>query len=659
MRFRKRVMSAVMLTLMLCALSVSSVLADDKNMQQENRNQVQILFLQDLHSRMEPYKDADSKTIGGISRLKTAIDEKKSENPSTFVFDAGDFSMGTLYQTIFESEASELTMLGRIGVEATTFGNHEFDYRSEGVSNMLHSAIRNAEEDETLKLPQFLVSNIDWEKNQTEENKLVQTALEDYGSTEYTVIEHGGVRVGVFGVMGEDSVACAPLCGIEFDGIVESSKRIVEQLKNENVDMIVCLSHSGTNPDPDKSEDEMLAKEVPEIDVIISGHSHITLEEPVICGDTVIASSGCYGEKLGELQLVRAENGRWKLAEYVLNPMDETVEKDPEIEQYLSEYREKIDSEYLTRYGYTMDQVLAENDITFSQMEDIQTEIHEDTLGNLITDAYIYAIKEAEGDAYETVDVAIVPTGVIRDTFQKGEVTVSDAFNVSALGIGADGLTGYPLVSVYLTGAELRTIAEVDASISPMMTTAQLFSSGMKWEYNPNRLILNRVTDIGLATDFIGVETPVSYDQTETVENEKLYRVVSGLYSAQMLGAVNDQSKGILSITPKNKDGEVIEDFEQYIIHDRQGNEVKEWYALASYIDSFSENEDGVSVIPERYSATEGRKVKNDSKNIVELLKNPNKIAWIVYGIVVVLVVVIALLVRFVCKKVKQKKKRG
>ena len=659
MKFKKRVMSAVMIVLMLCALSVSSALADDMKSQQSKENRVAILFTQDLHSRMEEFKVTDSKMIGGISRIKTAIDEKKSENPSTFVFDSGDFSMGTLYQTIYETEAAELTLLGRIGVDAVTFGNHEFDYRSEGVSNMLHSAIQNAQEDDTLTLPQLVVSNIDWGKNQTEDNKLVRTALEDYGSTEYTVIERNGVRVGVFGVMGEDSVACAPLCGIEFDGIVESSKRMVEQLKSENVDMIVCLSHSGTSPDPDKSEDELLAKEVPEIDVILSGHTHTTLEEPIISGNTIIASSGCYGKMLGELQLVPSENGRWELADYVLNPMDESVEKDAETEESLVSFREKIDHEYLAQFGYEMDQVIAENDVSFIQIEDLDQEIHEDTLGSLIADAYIYAVKEAEGEDYEPIDVAVVPAGVVRDTFQKGEITVSDVFNVSALGIGADRQTGYPLVSVYLTGAELKTVAEVDVSISPFMTTAQLFSSGMKWEYNPNRLILNRVTDIGLVPDYVGVEGKVSCDDVEEIDDSKLYRVVSGLYSAQMLGAVKDKSKGILSLVPKNKKGDAIEDFDQYIVHDQNGNEVKEWYALARYIDAFSENEEGVSVIPSRYSTVEGRKVKNDSKNIVELMRNPNKIACIVYAVIVVLVILLVLMIRFIYGKVNQKKKRG
>ncbi len=322
MNFRKRVRSAVLLVILLCSLSVGSVVAGESN---EKQDTVTILFTHDIHSRLDEYKvqgtgeqEEAGETVfaGGFARLKTRIDERRAANPATFVFDGGDFSMGTLYQTIYETQAAELTMLGRIGVDATTFGNHEFDYRAEGVSNMFRSAVRNAGEDEALTLPQFLTANIDWEKNDSKDNRMIRQALEDYGSKEYTVIEREGIRVGVYGVLGEDAEICAPESGIDFDDIVETSKRVVEELKKEDVDMIVCLSHSGTSEEEDASEDEILAEEVPEIDVIISGHTHTTLEEPIISGDTVIASAGSYGRNLGELELVPAENGRWKLAEY-------------------------------------------------------------------------------------------------------------------------------------------------------------------------------------------------------------------------------------------------------------------------------------------------------------------------------------------------------
>lgn len=664
MNFHGRVRSAVLAVLMFCSLSVNSVVAGEISREQ---GEVMILFTHDIHSRLDEYKvqgagasegkkGDETAFAGGFARLKTKIDERREENPAAFVFDAGDFSMGTLYQTIYETQASELTMLGRLGVDATTFGNHEFDYRARGVSDMLHSALRNAKEDETLALPKFLIANIDWEKNNSEDNQLIRKALEDYGSSDYAVIEREGVRIGVYGVLGEDAEICAPESGIDFDDIVETSKRVVGELQKEDVDMIVCLSHSGTSEDKDASEDELLAEEVPEIDVIISGHTHTTLEEPISHGDTVIVSAGSYGRNLGELDLLPAENGRWKLADYRLNAMDETVAKDEEIERYLSEYREMINEEYLSRFGYTMEQVLAENDIPFTQIEDFSAELREDTLGSLIADSYVYAVKNAEGKDYVPVDLAVVASGVVRDSFQKGEITVSDAFNVSALGIGPDRITGYPLVGVYLTGKELRTVAEIDASISPIMTYVQLYPSGMSWTFNPNRLILNRVTKTGMTGDTVGEEEPFLQDNLTEIEDDKLYRVVSGLYCAQMLGAVEDKSKGILKLAPKNEKGEVITDFEDYIIHDREGTELKEWFALASYLESFEKNEEGVSRIPERYRKEEGRKVIQDTANPVELLKNPNAFAVKVYGIVLLLIFLLVVTALYVIGKHKQRK---
>ncbi|MCI8940431.1 MAG: bifunctional metallophosphatase/5'-nucleotidase [Dorea sp.] len=662
MNFRKRVRSAVLLVIMLCSLSVGSVVAGESN---EKQDTVTILFTHDIHSRLDEYKvqgtgeqEEAGETVfaGGFARLKTRIDERRASNPATFVFDGGDFSMGTLYQTIYETQAAELTMLGRIGVDATTFGNHEFDYRAEGVSNMFRSAVRNAGEDETLTLPQFLTANIDWEKNDSKDNRMIRQALEDYGSKEYTVIEREGIRVGVYGVLGEDAEICAPESGIDFDDIVETSKRVVEELKKEDADMIVCLSHSGTSEEEDASEDEILAEEVPEIDVIISGHTHTTLEEPIISGDTVIASAGSYGRNLGELELVPAENGRWKLAEYRLNPMNESVEQDQETENYLSGYRSVIDEEYLSRFGYRMEQILAENTIPFTQIDDFGDELREDTLGSLIADSYVYAVKKAEGADYVPVDLAVVASGVVRDSFQKGEITVSDAFNVSALGIGPDRITGYPLVSVYLTGKELKTVAEIDASISPIMTYAQIYPSGMSWTFNPNRLILNRVTDTGMTGDTVGEEEAFIQDNLTEIEDDKLYRVVSGLYSAQMLGAVEDKSKGILKLTPKNAEGEVITDFEDYIIRDGEGYELKEWYALAGYLESFTKNEKGISQIPVRYSEEEGRKVIHDSAGLAEVLGNPNRFALAVYGIALSLAGLLAAAALYAARKRKRRK---
>lgn len=287
-------------------------------------------------------------------------------------------------------------------------------------------------------------------------------------------------------------------------------------------------------------------------------------------------------------------------------------------------------------------------------MDEFAETLEEDPLGSIIADSYVYAVQKAEGEQYEKVYVTISPSGAIRDTFQQGAITVSDAFNVSSLGIGADRIPGYPLVSVYLTGKEIKTAAEIDASISPIMTSAQLYPSGLRWTYNPNRMLLNKVTDVEFVTNVPYTEGK----ETEEIEEDRLYRVVAGLYSAQMLGAIEDSSMGLLKITPKDKDGQVIKDFEQHIIHDRNGAEVKEWYALASYLESFEPNEEGVSEIPSYYEEAEGRKQREDSRSLADILKKPNQFAWIVYGGILILILLTAGIVGIFLKKRKKRRKK-
>ncbi len=650
MDWKKKRRAAVLTVLFACLVWTAAACA-------KGAEEVQILFTHDMHSHLDAYrKETDGKTewIGGFAKLKTLADEKRDGHPATILVDGGDFSMGTLYQTIYETEAPELILMGQIGYDAVTLGNHEFDYRSEGLANMLLAAAKYAKEHPQQKLPDLVSANIDWSRNTSKDNLLVRRAMETYGSTPYTIIERGGVRIGIFGLLGSDADACAPESGLEFEDIVDTAKKMAALLREEQAELIVCLSHSGTFDKASKSEDEILAKKVSDIDVIVSGHTHTELEEAIQYGDTYVVSAGSYCSHLGEMHLTRKENGRWELEEYSLNPLDESVAEDPEISKQLTAYRKKVDETYLSRFGYTFDQVLAENPVKFTGMDEFAVEHGEDPLGSIIADSYVYAVQEAEGDHYEKVDVAISPAGTIRDTFCQGSLTVSDAFNVSSLGIGADRIPGYPLVSVYLTGKELKTVAEIDVSISPIMKTAQLYPSGLRWTYHPKRILLNRVMDVELATNVPYTEGK----ETKKLEDDRLYRVVAGLYSAQMLGMIEDSSMGLLKIAPKDRDGNVIQDFEKHIIHDRNGAEIKEWYALASYLESFAPNQNGVPEVPSYYAAPEGRKLKVENFNLADILKNPNKFAWIVYGVVVLLVLLAAGIVRVILKRRRKKQKQ-
>lgn len=593
---------------------------------------ITIVFSHDMHSHLEKFP-----------KIRTVIRDQKKKNDAAFVLDAGDFSMGTPYQAIYKKEASELRLMGEAGFDVTTLGNHEFDYRSKGLASMLNRA---AQAGAGSKLPQMVIANIDWESTLADpelasDGRALQKALSDYGAKNYTVLERGGAKIAVFGIFGKESASYAPESGTYFLDPVETARATVEEIHaHEKVDMIVCVSHSGTNAgDPDKSEDEILAAQVEGIDLIISGHSHTQLDEPIVIGDTVVASAGQYNDNLGIVNFTY-QDGRYAMHDYRLQPLDKSVKDDSAMESKVQQFKELVNEEYFESFGYRWDQVLAKSGFSFTDIDTFGTEQGEDSLGNLIADSYIYGVKKAEGKDYETVDVAVAPAGVIRSSFDKGNITAADAFNALSLGTGKDGIAGYPLVSVYLTGKELKLAAEIDISVSELMQPARLYLAGLSYTYNPHRLILNRAYDVKL--------TKADGSEAE-LDNDKLYRVVADLYSAQMLGTVNSMSYGLLSVVPKDKDGNEITDYEKHIICNKDGSELKEWYALASYIDSFKGNQ-----VPERYASAEGRKVLEDSRSPVAFLKNPNRFFWMIIAAAALVLAVIALIVILVVKLIRR-----
>lgn len=631
-------------------ISGMCVLAEGQKEQKEK--EVNVVFTHDLHSHLESFyleEEGEEKIVGGFARMMTYLQEKRGQEGELLFLDGGDFSMGTLYQTVYESQASELRMLGYLGVDATTFGNHEFDYRSQGLANMLEAATDSGD-----LIPPLVVCNIDWkatlEGAQAEDGALLQKAFEAYGVQPYIMLEKSGVKIAVIGVFGEDALACAPTCALSFRDSVEAVKETVKEIQEqEEADMIVCVSHSGTWEEEKKSEDERLAKGVPELDLIISGHTHSILAEPIVHGDTAIVSTGEYGARIGSLRMVEKENGRWAVEDYQLTLLDDSYESDEKTAEKIETLGETIDSEYLAQFGYTKDQVLAHNPWEFTKINGLGEILQEETLGNILADSYLYTVNHSDTGDENPADVAVIPSGCIRDTFHKNkDITVADAFQTLSLGIGPDGVPGYPLVSVYLTGKELKTVAEVDASISPMMSTAQLYSSGLTYTVNPNRMVMNKVTDVRLQD----VEGKV-----QDLEDDKLYRLVADLYSGQMLGAVTEQSHGILSVVPKDAQGNeiAIEDLEDYIIY-AKGRELKAWECVARYLDSF-EKEGEDSQIPEYYNRTHDRKVIEDDKSFGAVMKNPNSIAVTVFCIGAGVVILVIILILVIVRKVRKKKK--
>lgn len=641
---KRRFCVFILVTILAVAGSFATIgLADSK------KKEVDVMFLHDTHSHLNEFstvEDEKTQVLGGFAKIKTLINEQKEDNRGTLVLDAGDFSMGTLIQVMYEEEASEIRMLGEIGVDVATFGNHEYDYKAEGLANMLNKAVESED-----RLPAMVVCNVDWETMEAEgltgDQTLLKGAFDNYGVKEYIIVRKNGVRIAITGIFGEDCLDCVPNCPLKFKSPVDALKETVATIKAKgNVDMIVCVSHSGTWEEEDKSEDEILAKNVPEVDLIISGHTHTKLDKPIRHGDTYIVSAGEYGKYLGSLSMEQKKDGRWELDDYELILVDKDVKADEATQAKVNSFMENVDSKYLQQFGYTADQVLCTNDIEFATSGDVGSRHTEMNLGSIIADAYTYAVAKFDITDTRPVDVAVVPAGVIRDTYAKGNITTESVFNSFSLGIGKDGIAGYPLISIYLTGAELKIAAEIDASISGFMSSARLYTDGLYWHYNPNRMILNKVTDVYLCD---------ANEKRVEIEDDKLYRVVTDFYTSQMLGGVTDLSYGLLSVVPKFEHGAPVVNYEDAVIMTDKGKELKAWVAIAEYMSSFDDTDgDGVGNVPQKYATKEGRKVVEDSKKIGALLKNPNKYFFMILGIVL-LVIAILVTIIFVITKVIQR----
>ena len=657
MKFRR--FSAFFLALLLAALCALPVGAVAEGCTQET-NVTTILFTHDLHSHFLPQSTAEGGESGGYARLKTVIDGERAMNPDALLVDGGDFSIGSLIQTLYTTQAAELRTMGAMGYDAVTIGNHEFDHKGVGFAEMLNSAkaaqqaavelllvdARPLENMDAYRerfgpvtpvLPTLLEANYA-PADDNPDRAFIRSAMEDYGVTDCMTLERGGVTYGLFGLMGVDSDECAPTSGFTRTDAAKAAKRCVETLKGEGAEIIVCLSHSGTGDSLASSEDEELAKAVDGIDVIVSGHTHSTLAEPLVVNDTYIVSSGPYCQNLGSLTFSWDGSGQKRLLDYRLIPIDETVAEDPEIAGLVEQWKDMVGETYLARYGLTYDEVLTHTDYDLATPASAVQE--NNGLGTLVSDAFLWAdrtLNAAYADSPHTVSVTA--DGVLRANLPAGDLTAAMAFDVLSMGVGEDGTSGFPLVAVYLTGKELKAAMEVDASVTPIMPAAQLYMSGAKYAFNTKRMFFNRVYDAAL--------TDVTFDESGTgnayeIDDNALYRVVTGMYSAQMLGTVKSKSMGLLSLEPKQANGTPVTDFADCILYDANGNELKEWYALAAYLEQFGE--DG---LPDRYAdPANGCKQVSDSFAPGQLLAGWNGITWVVLGIVLLILALILLLIR-------------
>ena len=587
---------------------------------------LRILFTHDMHDHILPWEtaaDGGTQSVGGYARLKTAIDKNRTD--TSVLLDGGDFSMGTLFNGIYETDAPDLTLLGTMGYDAVTLGNHEFDYGPEALAKSLLAA-KNP--------PKLLSANMQFAD--AADSQALKAACDKIGSGATTIVEKNGVRIGLFGIMGTNAAEDIAYPGsVTFSDRFAAAKQCVAELQQQGAQVIVCLSHSGTAVKAAENEDVQLAKKVKGIDVILSGHSHTLLEQPLVVGDTTIVSCGCYGQYLGVLDLDLSSK---KQVKYELLPITDSYAADPAVEKQIETYEQDVNTQFLSRYGLKFDDVIAESSVDFDDVNLNYDEFRDSNMGDFVADAHVYAYKKNGGTENP---IGISAKGIVRAALYKGGVTLNDSYSVTSVGEGPDGTIGDPLALVYLTGDELRQTCEIVASTQSGST--QMYFSGMRYTYMQARPFGDRVID---------VEVQDENGNWGPVEKSRLYPVVTNLYIVQMLPVVTNDTHRLFSIEPKDKNGRVIEDVASLTLHDEKGAELKDWISMVEYLRSFPQNAEGVSVVPESYRTARATKTALPF-SIGKYFANTSKLGFIIYGALALAVVIVVLIVRAVVKKKK------
>ena len=248
-----------------------------------------ILHTNDTHSQIEPTEKSVLKTsdMGGYARRMGQISQIRSKEKNVLLVDAGDFSQGTPYFNFFNGRI-EIDGMNRMNYDAVTLGNHEFD---NGVDT-LAAVLKNAH---------FKVISSNYELTNTSLNAIVKP---------YCLLERGGLRIGIMAlnVNPKSLIFEKNYKGIVYDDPVERANEVSELLKKkEKCDVIICLSHLGSDTLKSMVNDFVIARKTKYIDVIIGGHSHSMITNTTVknaAGKTmVIAQMGKSGMYLGEVEL--------------------------------------------------------------------------------------------------------------------------------------------------------------------------------------------------------------------------------------------------------------------------------------------------------------------------------------------------------------------
>ena len=472
--------------------------------------QLTILHTNDTHSTLFPYGPLTG--WGGIARVSSLIKEIKSERPNVLVLNSGDVFVGTFEFNKYLGYP-ELKIMEAL-YDAMGLGNHELDLGLQPLLGIVSGQIGGGQ---PVGLP-ILCANINLE---------AIPALKNFVKP-YVVKQVGSLKVGLFGVVGNNPVDYSPeVYGLLSDPFQAAGEAAFTLKYVEQVDVVVCLSHLG------RISDVTGLAEVPDIDIIIGGHSHDALFNPILAGGKIIVQAGEFGRYLGDLQ-VTVEGSQVSLVRGGLHQIDGRTKSDPSLLPMLNALRDGIVMD--PRFGPVFTARLAKAPWDLEEKWDLTRPERDTPLGNLVADAILTKVTAAGFAA----NIALEANGYITYKIHRGKVVANDIFRSVPYGYDPGSGLGFRLDVVLLAGLQILAGLEYSVSMAEYIDDLSMQASGLTFEYDstktpmgPEQLIYNmmqgipewgRVNPFSIKVNGESINFAATY---WVVLNEQLHRFLS------------------------------------------------------------------------------------------------------------------------------------
>lgn len=460
-----------------------------------------IMHTNDTHAHVE-----------GYPRLVTAVNELRTEKANSLLVDAGDVFSGTLYFRQYLGQA-DLHFMNELEFDAMTLGNHEFDKDSKTLADFIKN----------MDFP-MVSSNVtvtgDKDLEPLFKNEIGQPG--DGGNVYPAMIkEVDGEKVGIYGLTTPDTEFISnPGENVVFEDAVDKSKATIKMLKDKGVNKIIVLSHLGY------ANDLELAEKVDGLDIIVGGHSHTVLEEPVVIDKeepTLIVQAGEYLNLLGLLDVTFDDEG--VVTSHDGEVLDlESYEEDADALAKVEEFKAPLED---------MKKEVVGNTKVALDGERADVRRKETNLGNLIADGMV-----AKANEFVETHIGLQNGGGIRASIDAGEITLGEVLTTMPFGNN--------LVTLDLTGQEImdaleHSVSRVEGEDAP---GEFLQVSGINFKYDVSKPAGERVWSVEVKTD----------NGFEEIDPEMMYSVATNAFTA-------DGGDGYTMFKEAKEDGRLTELF--------------------------------------------------------------------------------------------------